>query len=90
MCAESQKQQQQHGGLFVSRRQLMLAMQTHNKVLKVKYGASVVNCRNELIAVIPLKACRQAECGKVITVCCVEVISVMLAIIFPKQSLVSL
>lgn len=30
----------------------MLAMQTHNKVLKVKYGASVVNCRNELIAVV--------------------------------------
>lgn len=62
--------QQQHGGLFVSRRQLMLAMQTRNKVLKVKYGASVVNCRNELIAAIPLKACGQAECGKVITVCC--------------------
>lgn len=43
----------------------MLAMQTRNKVLKVKHGASVLNCRNELIAAVPLKAC-----GKVITVCC--------------------
>lgn len=48
----------------------MLAMQTHNKVLKVKYGASVVNCRNELIVDIPLKACGHVECGKVITVRC--------------------
>lgn len=48
----------------------MLAMQTHNKVLKVKYGASVVNCRNELIVDIPLKACGYVECGKVITVRC--------------------
>lgn len=48
----------------------MLATQTRNKVLKVKYGASAVNWRNELIAPIPLKACGQAECGKVIAACC--------------------
>lgn len=48
----------------------MLAMQTGNKVLKVKYGASVVKCSNESIATISLKACGPAECGKVITPCC--------------------
>lgn len=48
----------------------MLAVQTRNKVLKVKHGASVENRRNELIAAIPLKACGQVDCGEIITVCC--------------------